>query len=75
MDAAIATALRAQLLERRDRLSNSLVRLADTTQVVRLLGEVDAAIERMNTGTYGLCEVCLEDIEEDRLLANRLVHL
>jgi sigma-B regulation protein RsbU (phosphoserine phosphatase) len=39
---------------------------------VRLLGEVDSALERMDKGTYGLCEVCHEDIETDRLMADPL---
>lgn len=33
----------------------------------RLLEAVEAALARMDTGTYGLCEVCSEPIPEARL--------
>ena len=32
--------------------------------------EIDAALEKMEKGTYGICEVCNKPIEEDRLEAN-----
>ena len=34
------------------------------------LKEVKGAIERISEGTYGVCEVCGEEIEQDRLEAN-----
>jgi RNA polymerase-binding transcription factor DksA len=34
------------------------------------LNLVDAALERIENGTYGTCEACGESIEEDRLNAN-----
>jgi RNA polymerase-binding transcription factor DksA len=34
------------------------------------LNTVTAALEKMDTGTYGVCEVSGEDIELDRLTAN-----
>jgi sigma-B regulation protein RsbU (phosphoserine phosphatase) len=46
--------------------------LPDDPQLVRLIGEVDAALERISNGTYGLCEACHEPIEADRLLADPL---
>ena len=39
------------------------------------LNEVDAALARMETGTYGLCEACHESVEKDRLLADPLVQV
>ena len=39
---------------------------------MRLLREVDAALDRMSTGTYGRCEVCSEDIDAPDLAANPL---
>lgn len=32
--------------------------------------EVEAALDRMQDGTYGICEECGEKIEEERLEAN-----
>lgn len=34
------------------------------------LNEVKAALEKINAGTFGTCEVCGAQIEEDRLEAN-----
>lgn len=34
------------------------------------LAEVNKALEKINTGTYGICEVSGQPIEEDRLEAN-----
>ncbi|MFQ6092684.1 MAG: SpoIIE family protein phosphatase [bacterium] len=44
-------------------------------QLLRLLDEVDAAIARVNKGTYSLRETCQEPIEPERLIANPLVQL
>jgi sigma-B regulation protein RsbU (phosphoserine phosphatase) len=41
-------------------------------QLTALLREVDAALERFESGTYGLCETCHEAVEGDRLIANPL---
>jgi DnaK suppressor protein len=41
---------------------DTLVRLADRT-----LADVDAAIARLDEGTYGRCEVCGRDIDPARL--------
>ena len=43
--------------------------LALTEQAREHLAEVDAALERVATGTYGLCEVCHEPIAVPRLEA------
>jgi sigma-B regulation protein RsbU (phosphoserine phosphatase) len=34
---------------------------------------VDAALKRIELGTFGLCETCHEPIEPDRLIADPLV--
>lgn len=39
-------------------------------QLDKQLVEVDAALERIGKGTYGLCEKCGKPIEDGRLLAN-----
>jgi hypothetical protein len=38
-----------------------------------LLAEVDSALGRIDTGSYGLCETCHDPIEADRLESNPLV--
>ncbi len=64
--------LRTQLEERRQRLQTALNSSAANTPLAQLLLEVDAALERMESGTYGLCEECHEAIEKDRLIADPL---
>jgi phosphoserine phosphatase RsbU/P len=66
------TLIREQLLVRRDRLE-AVIALKPGPEMVHLLDEVDAALERMDTGTYGICEVCHEPVEEERLIADPLV--
>jgi RNA polymerase-binding transcription factor DksA len=40
------------------------------TQLENHLNEVKAALERIEKGTYGSCEVCGKPMENDRLAAN-----
>jgi phosphoserine phosphatase RsbU/P len=70
--------LREQLEKRRDELKHAIV--SPDAHVahpafIDLLREVDSALERMNTGTYGICEVCHDTIEKDRLICDPLVRL
>jgi sigma-B regulation protein RsbU (phosphoserine phosphatase) len=62
--------LRRRLLNRRNRLETAMGEFEETSQLMHLLQEVDSALERMNGGTYGMCEVCHEPIEEERLVAD-----
>jgi sigma-B regulation protein RsbU (phosphoserine phosphatase) len=67
--------IREQLIERRARLTNAISRINDSCNLVSLLQKVDSALERMDTGVYGLCEVCHGHIEVDRLRADPLITL
>src|SRR5258705_3809532 len=73
MVTAIEPLLREQLVERRQRLEAAIDVLPDTPEIIRLLGEVDAALQRMDRGVYGLCEVCHDPVEAERLLADPLI--
>lgn len=74
MATVIDDSLREQLIERRGRLELSASAPAGVdAELARLLTEVDAALARMDDGSYGLCEVCHDPIEADRLLADPLV--
>ena len=66
--------LREQLVDRRHRLGVA-VRLAPEAQLARLLQEVDMALGRMDEGTYGLCDVCHDPVETERLIADPLTRL
>jgi len=65
--------LRSQLLDRRQRLETAIADSRETAQLVSLLQEVDATLERIGTPLYGLCEGCHQPIEEGRLIADPLV--
>ncbi len=73
MTTVVEASLREQLLERRDKLRVTASVLGTDAEFARLLGEVDAALARMDDGSYGLCEVCHDPIETERLLADPLV--
>ena len=64
-------ALKNQLLARRNRLE-ALVPQAPPAKFRELLGEIDAALDRMEAGTFGICETCHDSIENDRLLLDPL---
>ncbi len=67
------TALRTQLINRREKLENAIASLPGRSDLASLLREVDGALARMDIGTFGLCEVCHDPIERDRLEADPLV--
>ncbi len=67
------TFLREQLLARRQKLESAMVAGRQTQSLQQLIHEVDSALQRMDAGTYGLCDACHEAIEKDRLIADPLI--
>jgi len=65
---------RHQLLERRRRLQRASS-TQETEGLRHLLHDVDAALERVDAGTFGLCEECHDPIEHDRLSADPTVRV
>jgi sigma-B regulation protein RsbU (phosphoserine phosphatase) len=63
--------MREQLVSRREKVLKAITVSADP-QLTALLEEVDAALQRYESGTYGICEVCHDTVEADRLIANPL---
>jgi sigma-B regulation protein RsbU (phosphoserine phosphatase) len=63
---------RDQLVDRRRRLEAASVTAEAALEAARLLQEIDAALDRLQRGTFGLCETCAGPIEADRLLADPL---
>jgi DnaK suppressor protein len=53
--------------------TGSLVKLRE--RELKTLKEVDFALERLENGTYGVCEVSGDEISERRLRANPLARL
>ena len=74
MNAASASPIhefRPRILERRARLQ-AAARSLSADYINDLLNEVDAALQRIDQGSYGLCETCHDPIEPDRLERNPL---
>jgi sigma-B regulation protein RsbU (phosphoserine phosphatase) len=67
--------LRDQLVARRQKLETTAKAVGLQGSIAELLSEVDAALARMETGTYGFCDACHDTVEKDRLLADPLVRL
>jgi len=68
-------ALRPQLEDRRQRLDAMIREVPDATHLVGLLQEVDSALERIEDGSYGICDVCHDAIEADRLQVDPLIRV
>ena len=64
--------LRPRILEKRDRLK-AAAQVVPAQYVTHLLAEIDAALERIDNGSFGICEACHDTIEADRLQQNPLV--
>jgi sigma-B regulation protein RsbU (phosphoserine phosphatase) len=74
--------LRDQLVLRRNKLEDAAVRAqsmaaarTQTANLLMLLEQVDRALERVDAGSYGLCEACHDTIESERLLADPLTQV
>src|SRR5438552_7535271 len=63
---------RGQLLDRRQKLEDAITALGENSAFLRLIGEVDSALESINQGTYGLCKACNEVIEAEWLIPDPL---
>jgi phosphoserine phosphatase RsbU/P len=73
--APVDSMLYEQLLDRRPKLKSAQSENLLDSDVARLLGEVDAALLRFDKGSYGLCDVCHDPIEPERLVADPLIRL
>ena len=65
--------LKNHLNERRGRLQETIKYVPDQTKLYTLLQQVDSALERIDGGSYGLCDVCHDPIEPERLLMDPLL--
>jgi sigma-B regulation protein RsbU (phosphoserine phosphatase) len=66
--------LRDQLLIRREKLGTAIAK-SQTANLVQLLEQVDKALEKVDAGTYGVCEHCLGTVEAERLMTDPLAKL
>ena len=73
-DTTYVGGVREQLLSGRARLTEVLGQ-DQSAQMVRLLAEVDSALERIHAGTFGICEECHTPVEAERVRENPLVRV
>ncbi len=73
MEPHVVLGFRDELVERRQKLEHALTHTDQNENLQRLLQEVDAALERIAAGTFGICETCHEAIEVDRLRVDPLI--
>jgi len=73
MDTATQSYFHTELQRRRASLQAACVSNVSDASLQQLLHSVDTALERLNSGTFGICEVCHDPIEADRLLCNPLL--
>src|ERR1051326_1601981 len=66
--------LRDQLVVRRQKLEAAKAK-AQTANLLQLLEQVDRALERVDHGSYGVCEACEGTVEPERLFADPLTQL
>jgi sigma-B regulation protein RsbU (phosphoserine phosphatase) len=69
---SITAGLRVQLLDRRQRLQSAARDLDHVDGLVRLLEQVDGALSRLESSTFGECAVCLGRIDGEELSSNPL---
>jgi phosphoserine phosphatase RsbU/P len=70
--------IREQLSKRQEELTSEIAAtsgIADVDPFQDLLQEVGSAIQRIDEGTYGICDECHDSIEKDRLITDPLVRL
>jgi sigma-B regulation protein RsbU (phosphoserine phosphatase) len=63
---------REQLMERRERLESVLEEHSDE-HLSQLLTQVDQALNRIDSGQFGICAVCHDTVEADRIMRDPLV--
>ncbi len=65
--------LRKQLTERKERLENSAENLTEPVKIYRLLQQIDRTLEKINKGSFGICDVCHDPIEPERLAFDPMI--
>jgi len=70
--ARVETNIRERLRDKRHKLEAARLSAEYHAELEFLLREVDSALDRLDKGTYGLCEVCHDPVEEDRLAVDPL---
>jgi sigma-B regulation protein RsbU (phosphoserine phosphatase) len=73
METLQINSIREQLYVRKNKLNETIKQASGQSNLISLLKQVDNALEKINHGTYGICEVCHDHVEEERLYIDPLV--
>jgi phosphoserine phosphatase RsbU/P len=73
MDTTTQSYLHLELERRRESLQAAAATGVRDASLHQLIHSVDEALARLNGGAFGICEVCHESIEADRLICNPLL--
>jgi phosphoserine phosphatase RsbU/P len=73
-DTTYVNSVREQLLSGRARLSDVLDE-NQSEQMLHLLAEVDSALQRIDHGTFGVCEICKGTVDEEVIHENPLARV
>jgi len=69
------TYFQQQLTVRKERLEAVHAHNGASPEIARLVAEVDAALARIDNGTFGICEVCGGALDTERLIADPLARV
>jgi sigma-B regulation protein RsbU (phosphoserine phosphatase) len=75
MATSIETSIQPQLLSLKETLLQSIAESKYSSHLVKLMTEVDKALNKIENGTYGVCELCSDLIEEDYLQRDPLARI
>ena len=73
METLQISSIREQLNVRKERLDEAINQMPGQPNLINLIKQVDKALEKIDHGTYGICEVCHDPMEEERLFIDPLV--
>lgn len=73
MNQTTAFSIRKQLLDRKQRLEVVLSEVGEASDLVRLLREVDSALERMDGDSFGTCEMCGGSVSDELLALHPMI--
>lgn len=67
--------IRGKIIDRKNRLLSLTQKYVSASEMMNLLEDVETALMRMDSGTFGTCEVCGDPIEIDSLDTDPLVRV
>ena len=73
METVQTSSIKTQLYLRKEKLTHAIETSSGSSNLIDLLKQVDTALEKIDSDTYGICEICHDAVEEERLLIDPLI--